>query len=241
MRFFSKYFFANWKLNKTLNESLEFFRDIEGDIKNQNVFIAPSFVNLYTLKNDFPHIKIGAQTVSSHSKGAYTGEVSAVMLKEIGVDFCIVGHSERRHVFGEKDHEIAKKMERLAEYKITPILCVGETLEQKQEGITFQTIQSQLEQGLMFFKKYQLDLFVAYEPVWAIGSSLPATPEEANLVMGAIKELVVEMMPESQVKLLYGGSVNLANIDAFLNEKHIDGVLVGGASLDLSIFKNFIK
>lgn len=241
MRFNQKIFVANWKLNKTLTESKEFCQELKGYTKDQNVLIAPSFVNIHPLKSHFHELKFGAQNVSSHEQGAYTGEVSASMLKDIGVDFCILGHSERRHVFHETDADISMKMKNLIQNDIMPIFCIGETFQQREQGLTYSTLKMQIDQGLSLVKNFSKELIVAYEPVWAIGSSLPATPEVAAAAIDFIQKLIIENMPSSSVKFLYGGSVNASNIDDFLAQKNIHGVLVGGASLDLKTFKKFLK
>lgn len=240
MRFKYKYFIANWKMNKTLTQSIEFCEKIQGEIREQNAWIAPPICNLQPLKSLFPKIHFGAQNVSSFSHGAYTGEVSALMLKDLQVPFCIIGHSERRKYFLETDEIIAKKMDLLVQEKIIPILCVGETLAEKENHQTESVLFSQIEKGLQLVKDRSFDLFVAYEPVWAVGSSIPATPELAAKVLTKLQIEVKKMCPHVQLKLLYGGSVNQENIDDYLSHKVIDGVLVGGAALDEKTFKNFL-
>jgi triosephosphate isomerase len=228
-------------MNKTLSESVEFIEQIKQEIHSQNVWIAPAFCHLHPLKKQFPTLYFGAQNISAFEKGAYTGEVSSLMLKDIQTDFCIIGHSERRHIFHENDADIAKKIFQSVKERIFPILCVGETVEEKKQGKTLEVIQRQLQEGLSLVKEHQFSFMIAYEPVWAIGSSLPATPSIAEEVLAQIKKLAIAMVPSCSVKFLYGGSVTLDNIDSYLEKDCIDGVLVGGASLDINTFKNLLK
>jgi triosephosphate isomerase len=228
-------------MNKTLTQSVEFCEKIQAEIKKQNAWIAPPICNLQPLKKQFSEINFGSQNVSSFSHGAYTGEVSASMLKDLQVSFCIVGHSERRKYFHETDEIIAKKMDLLVTEKITPILCVGETLTEKENQQTEKVLFSQLEKGLQLVKDRSFDLFVAYEPVWAVGSSIPATPDLAEKILLKLQAEVKKICPHVHLKLLYGGSVNQENIDEYLKYNVIDGVLVGGAALEEKTFKNFLK
>ena len=240
MKFDNKIFIANWKLNKTLTESKIFFSEILPYIKNGKVWIAPPVCNLYGLKLEFKNCMIGAQTVSSFESGAYTGEVSASMLKDINADFCIIGHSERRNIFFEDDFQISKKLNNLVKNNIYPILCVGETADERKKDLTFEKIENQILSAVDLVKNNLKSIAIAYEPIWAIGSSKPANPQEVNEVLAFIKKITVEILPMTDVKLIYGGSVTPDNISDFLNLSLLDGVLVGGASLDLTIFKSFI-
>ncbi len=241
MRFLKKYFVANWKMNKNLSESLDFLIKLNLIDSKQNIWIAPAFCNIVPIKERFPKLMIGAQNVAYKSHGAYTGEVSAEMLCDIGVDFCIVGHSERRGYFHETDEEIGHKLALIVEAEMVPVLCVGETFEQREKGLTHHILDRQLNLALELVKKKSFDLFIAYEPVWAIGSSKPATKEIVENVLKEIQQKVLSIVPRVNLKLLYGGSVTLDNIDEYLSTDCVDGVLVGGASLELKTFQNFIK
>ena len=240
MRFEDKIFIANWKLNKTLTESRNFFSEILPFIKNKKIWIAPPICNLYALKLEFKNCVIGAQTVSSFENGAYTGEFSASMLKDINVDFCIIGHSERRNIFFEDDVQISKKLNNLVKNDIYPILCVGESKDEKEKNQTFGKIKNQILSAVDLVKNSLKSIAIAYEPIWAIGSSKPANIKDVNEVFAFIKKITVEILPMTDVKLIYGGSVTPDNISDFLNLTLLDGVLVGGASLDFRNFKSFI-
>lgn len=240
MRFEKKYFIANWKLNKTLTESCKFCEQIVDAIHQSHVWIAPSFCNLHALAKKFENIKFGSQSVSRYPQGAYTGEVSAKMLEDVGAKFSLIGHSERRHVFNETNDSTAHQLKEVLQTSMTPVLCIGETLDAKNNGLTKQVLSIQLEEGLKYGSDQAFQLFIAYEPVWAIGTNLAATAEMADEILAWIKMTVSHLNPNISLKLLYGGSVNLDNIDTYLEKKHIDGVLVGGASLDLQTFKKFI-
>ena len=241
MRFSKKYFVANWKMNKNLSESLDFLEKLKLDDSNHNVWIAPAFCNITAIKQKFPKLSIGAQNLSYRSHGAYTGEVSAGMLSDLEVKFCIIGHSERRKYFHETDEEIGQKVALTVQEGMLPILCVGETLEQNEKGLTHHILDQQIKLALELVKTQTFDLFIAYEPVWAIGSSKPATAQIVKNVLSEIKEKVLTIAPKANLKLLYGGSVTLDNIDEYLSTPLVDGVLVGGASLELQTFQNFIK
>jgi triosephosphate isomerase len=240
MRFEKKYFIANWKLNKTLTESIKFCEQIIDVVHHSHVMIAPSFCNLSLLIERFKNLKFGAQSVSRYSHGAYTGEVSAKMLQDIQANFCLIGHSERRQHFHETNESVAFQLKEAIDAHLLPVLCIGESLEAKNLGLTKQVLKEQLIEGLKFGLDQAFELFIAYEPIWAIGTSLAATAEMTDEILEWIKKTVFQINPKISLKLLYGGSVNLDNIDSYLEKKHIDGVLVGGASLDLQTFKKFI-
>jgi len=182
------------------------------------------------------HIKLGAQNVFYEPKGAFTGEVSVSMLKDLGVHFVIVGHSERRWIFGESDEVINKKLLACLEGGLRPILCVGERIEEREAGLTFKVIETQLRIGLSSLENHIHMIDIAYEPVWAIGSGNPATPEDAQKVHRFIKDFLGK-----EVRVLYGGSVNPENAKEFMKMQDIDGLLVGGASLDPESFSKIVK
>jgi triosephosphate isomerase len=241
MRFQEKFFIANWKMNKTLSESMQICESVENHVNGQNVWITPSFCNLYPLKSIFNELKFGAQNVAAFESGAYTGEVSAKMLSDMQIPFSLVGHSERRYIFHENDLQVSHKLNLLVKEKILPVLCVGETLEQRNANLTEAYIANQLKAALHDLKDQTFDLFIAYEPVWAVGSSKPASSVEVNHILNQIKLMTKMIAPNVTVKTLYGGSVDISNIDTYLKQPMIDGVLVGGASLKLETFLEFLK
>ncbi|MDE5704283.1 MAG: triose-phosphate isomerase, partial [Bacteroidales bacterium] len=188
---------------------------------------------------------VGAQDVSEHGQGAYTGEISADMLRSMGVEYCIVGHSERRKYFHETDEQVARKVENLLKEDITPIVCVGESLEDREAGRHFDWIRSQIEKGL--FGLPQLDfvkVIVAYEPIWAIGTGKTATPEQAEEVHAFIRGVVEEKYGKEvarNLSILYGGSCNAQNAGELFAQEDVDGGLIGGASLKAEDFVKIIN
>jgi len=230
---------ANWKMNKTVKETEEYidtFKDLVKDIDNVEIGIAPPFTSLYKAMEGLKdsNIKLVAQNMFYKDKGAFTGEISPLMLKELNVEYVLLGHSERRHIFGEKDDLINKKVISAIEYGIRPILCVGETLEEKEQGLTFKTIERQIRNGLAGVEKEANYLDIAYEPVWAIGTGQSAKPEEANKVHKFIKELLNDISggKSENTRVLYGGSVKPNNAKGLIKEEYIDGFLIGSAGLD---------
>ncbi|WP_333784646.1 triose-phosphate isomerase [Thermocrinis sp.] len=231
---------ANWKMNKTTQETkdyLEKFLGLVEGIDGVDILICPPFTSLCVaweiLKDS--KVKLGAQNCHYEQKGAFTGEISLDMLKDLGVSYVIVGHSERRWIFGETDELINKKIIACLEKGIRPILCVGEKIEDREAGLTLKVIESQLKLALSGLEDVSDKIDVAYEPVWAIGSGNPAMPEDAQLVHSYIKELL------GKVRVLYGGSVNPKNASDFLCMPDVDGLLVGGASLDPLSFAQIVK
>jgi len=239
-----KYLFAgNWKMNKTLKEIKEYFdyflkKIPEIDFSDREVMIAPPFVYLALCQSIIKNtpLKLGAQNACWEEKGAFTGEIAPPMLKELEVEYVILGHSERRHIFGETDELIAKRVEGVYKFQLVPILCVGETLEERKKGKTLEVVERQLLEGLKGLKKVKGDdIVIAYEPVWAIGTGINATPEEAEEVQAFIREKIKNIYSEEvadRIRILYGGSVTPENIKDLIKKPNIDGVLVGGASLD---------
>lgn len=237
---------ANWKLNKNRIETRAFFSSflpLIGEEFQCDVFIAPSFTSLETALQATSNtpIQIGAQNVAEMSDGAYTGEISASMLKECGASFTLIGHSERRTLFGESDERIRCKVERATEAALPYILCVGETLEEKEAGKTHAVIEAQIRLGLERAKDASL-VTIAYEPVWAIGTGKTATPDEAQAAHATVRELLIERFNEAgrSIRILYGGSVKPGNTNELLSEPDIDGCLVGGCSLDPKEFHAII-
>lgn len=228
---------ANWKMNgnsKSLTSLLNEILTTEGlDQLNTEIAIFPSYPYLLPMaeKLHLSTVLLGAQNVAAYSDGAYTGEVSAAMLKDLGCCYCLVGHSERRQLFHENNETLAAKLHQLTEQAITPILCVGETLAQREQGETFSILADQLS----ILAGYHHSFVLAYEPVWAIGTGKTATPEMAQEVHAFIRMQLKQLLSEEaaqNTKILYGGSVKAHNAELLLAMPDIDGALVGGASLD---------
>jgi len=240
---------GNWKMNGSLSLIQEMLNTLTGQVSSSSCSVvicppSPFLISLGSLLADTP-FKIGAQNVHSKESGAYTGENSALFLKELEVSYCIVGHSERRAYFAESNADIHAKMERLFEVGVQPILCVGESLEQRESGEHESTVMEQLQEGLKGFTVEQLSqCVIAYEPVWAIGTGKTATPEQANsmhqVIRTQIKSLASENIAEA-MQILYGGSVNAKNAETLLGQSDIDGALVGGASLKPNDFCTIIQ
>lgn len=209
----------------------------------KNVVVAPPFTFLEKVGKFLKKSELGAQDLFWEDRGAFTGEVSAKELKSVGVKYVIVGHSERRHKFDETDEMVAQKIKAALENKLIPILCVGETEEEKRAGKTKEIIESQLQKGLSLVISHRSlarRLVVAYEPVWAIGTGNPETPESALETVRYIKSMVRGQLPFVP-KVLYGGSVDSKNLKNYLQYKEIDGALVGGASLKKEEIKKMVK
>lgn len=230
---------GNWKMYKTIGEAKVFAEEFKKLYKPSDVgvgFCAP-FTQLAALKKAFKDtdIKVGAQNMHFAENGAYTGEVSADMLNELGVEYCIIGHSERRQYFNETDETVNKKLHTAFKHNIIPILCVGESLEQRDAGKEFDVVQTQTVAALKGLTAEQTaSLVIAYEPVWAIGTGRNATPEQANEMCGHIRKVIEELYGDEvseKVIIQYGGSVKPSNASELMNMEEIDGALVGGASL----------
>ncbi len=239
---------ANWKMNKTIRETEEYlteFKPMIKDIEDIEISIAPPFTSLYTASKSLEDssIKLCSQNMFYKSSGAFTGEISPLMLKELNVEYVLLGHSERRHIFGERDDLINKKIVSAIENGIKPILCVGETLEEKEQGKTFSVIERQIRNGLAGVEREANYIDIAYEPVWAIGTGVSATPEDANNVHKFIKEILDEISSgnSKKTRVLYGGSVKGNNAGNLIKEEFIDGFLVGSASLSPKSFYEIIE
>ena len=239
---------GNWKMFKTKAEAKKFaeeFKELYKGTDVQTAICAP-YTNLETLVDIFKDtdIKVGAQNVHFADEGAYTGEISVSMLEEIGVDFCIVGHSERRQYFGETDETVNLKLKKLFEGTIRPIMCVGESLEERDADKAFDVVKGQLERGLDGIGSDDISkLVIAYEPIWAIGTGRTATPEQAEEMCAFIRNAVIDLYGEEiadEVVIQYGGSVKPANATEIMNMDEIDGALVGGASLKAKDFMDII-
>ena len=231
---------GNWKMNYCVNKAEDFVSEIKDAINTYevDVVICPNFVSLDRIGDllDGTKIKLGAQNVHTEDKGAYTGETSVNMLAAVGVEYCIVGHSERRQYFAETNQIVNLKAKKLLEKDINPIVCVGETLEEREANTMFDVVEKQVRESLEGIEEAQMkrNVVIAYEPIWAIGTGKTATAEQANEMCKFIREVVAKMYNETvaeAVRIQYGGSVKPANANEILNMSDIDGALVGGASL----------
>ena len=239
---------GNWKMHKTIAEALEFVNDVKDRVKSNEVeaVICAPFTLLKDLKEATKgtDIKIGAQNMHFEEKGAFTGEISPLMLKELDMDYVIIGHSERRQYFNETDETVNKKVLKALEVKIDPILCVGETLEEREAGNTKNVCKVQVEKGLENVSKEDITkVVIAYEPIWAIGTGKTATSEDANDVIAYIRQVVANLYGDlaNEVRIQYGGSVKPSNVAEIMNQSDIDGALVGGASLEANDYVQLVN
>jgi triosephosphate isomerase len=240
---------ANWKMYKTLAEAVAFTESLQrevGALEDREVVIAPPYTALGAVRNALwrQEFKLAAQNCHGEEKGAFTGEVSGIMLKDVGCDWVILGHSERRQLFGETDDAIRKKLAGSFKFGLLPILCVGEVLEEREGGKTFAVLGRQLDRALEGLSADQaVRLAIAYEPVWAIGTGKVATPIEAEEVHRFIRGVLSEVYSSASknVRILYGGSVTPDNIGELIDMEDIDGALVGGASLKPEMFLGIIR
>ncbi len=241
---------ANWKLHKNRAEAKEFLNEFREKVKyisDVEIVLGPTFTTLDTVieGTEGTEINVAAQNVYYEQEGAFTGEIAPNMLSELGCDYVIVGHSERRHIFGETDGDINKKVHAVFEDEMTPILCIGETEDERNEGKTQSVLKRQLESGLDGLDPSQVaEMIVAYEPVWAIGTGESASPEDAQEGCKFSRDLVSEVYDEEtgeQVRLQYGGSIKPHNAEELMSLPDIDGGLVGGASLDPKSFSEIIS
>ncbi len=235
---------ANWKMNKSIKDADSFIKEFNKlyDSNASDIIICPPFTILPSLSKMIKgtDIKIGSQNMYCGEKGAFTGEISPFMIKELNCEYVILGHSERRQYFKEDDELINKKVKSALDYGLKPILCVGETLEQRQSKLAMKTIKNQIAGCLKNVNKDKMkNAVIAYEPVWAIGTGKNATPEQAQEVHAYIKKLLSELYSDpvsSKVRIIYGGSVKPENAKELLSMKDIYGALVGGSSLDAKSF-----
>jgi len=242
---------GNWKMNKDIRETATLINELKErlkDFKNEvDIVLCPPFPSLVVAKSlikDTP-MKLGAQNMSQHDEGAFTGEVSAKMLTSIGCEYVILGHSERRQYFKETDEIVNAKVKKALKTRFTPIVCIGETLEEREAGITDRIITTQIKGVLHELSSTDVEkIIIAYEPVWAIGTGKYATPDQANQVHRLIRKLVGQhySCPVAETLIIqYGGSVNSQNAYALLSQPEIDGALVGGASLTSDAFMRIIQ
>jgi triosephosphate isomerase (TIM) len=235
---------GNWKMNKTIAEAEAFIQALlprVSDADGVDVAICPSFLSLQAMVDSTrgSRVQVYAQTMHQAANGAFTGEVSAPMLTEIGVHGVILGHSERRELFGETDRALQAKVPAALEAGLLPILCVGETEEERERGDTERKLRHQVQEGLAKLDPERLgDVVIAYEPIWAIGTGLVATPEQAQEALAFIRALVADRSREQaeRTRVLYGGSVKPDNCPELLSLPDADGALVGGASLEAESF-----
>ncbi|MBM6828223.1 triose-phosphate isomerase [Anaerotignum lactatifermentans] len=230
---------GNWKMNKTPKEAKELcalLKDKVNTTEADVVFCVP-YVDLYPVLEELEgtNIAVGAENMHFEESGAYTGEISGAMLKEMGVSYVIIGHSERREYFAETDETVNKKVKKALEYGLLPIMCCGETLEQREAGVTIEWIRMQIKRGLAGIGAEDMKkIVIAYEPIWAIGTGKTATSEQAQEVCASIRQVLAELYGPAvaeEVRIQYGGSVNGKNAAELFAMADIDGGLVGGASL----------
>jgi triosephosphate isomerase len=245
-----RYFIAgNWKMYKTVPEAVSLASELKARLSDcgEKLMIAPPFTALQAVAGVIKgtNILLGAQNMGPEESGAHTGEVSVLMLKDLGVSVVILGHSERRHTYGESDALINIKVRLALKHKLEVILCVGETLEEREQGVLEKVIRRQLSEGLKGVEPSALtDVTVAYEPVWAIGTGKTATPEDADAVHEFCRKVIAELYGQNAAKQLliqYGGSVKPDNVAALMAKQNIDGALVGGASLKADTFVPIAK
>jgi len=237
---------GNWKMNKTVAETVEFIEAIEPRLHDNATFgIGAPFTALMPAVLKAKKLIVAAENCHFADNGAYTGEVSVPMLRELGVEWCIIGHSERRQMFNETDETVNKKAKKLIEQKMTPIICVGETLDQFEAGLTEQVVRSQISGCFADLAPEAVAKSVlAYEPVWAIGTGKSATKEIAQSTCAICRDQIRVMFGEEVAQALriqYGGSVNPGNIAEYMASEDIDGALIGGASLKIDSFTDIIN
>ena len=240
---------GNWKMNMLPNEAIDFiteFAPLVKDTKHEVILCVPYTDLFYALLHaQGTNIKIGAQNMHWEEKGEYTGEISAQMLKSIGVEYVIIGHSERRQYFAETDETVNKKIKSALANNLKPIVCVGETLEQREQGVTEKIITTQVEKALEEISAESLaQIIIAYEPIWAIGTGKTATKEDANDTIKQIRKKIAEIYGQNEAErviIQYGGSVKSSNAKELFEMSDIDGGLVGGASLKAEEFSKIVK
>jgi triosephosphate isomerase len=241
---------GNWKMNKTVAEALDLVKDLKielTNIKEVDIVVCPPFTALSEVSKAIldSNLRLGAQNMSEHNVGAYTGEIAAVMLKEFSVRYVILGHSERRQYQKESDELISKKAQAVHAASLKPIVCVGETLAEREANQTEKVLEKQIRGSLAGITKDQIvETIIAYEPVWAIGTGKTATTAQAQEVHAFIRGLLTSLYDEAaarRVRLQYGGSVKPANARELMSQPDVDGALVGGASLEPRSFADIIK
>ena len=240
---------GNWKMFKTRDEALQFIYAVNMEVPNRQfidtVICAQAPLLRDLVKRQGENLRIGAQNMHESVEGAFTGEVSAALLENIGVDYVIIGHSERRQYFNETDEKVNLKIHQALRYGLIPIVCVGEALETRESGKTNAFVKEQVVKAFNGLGKSQLEsLVIAYEPIWAIGTGKTATNEQANETIAYIRSVIEELYDKEvseNLRILYGGSVNPDNIHGLMAEPHIDGALVGGASLNAKSYMTLVQ
>lgn len=241
---------GNWKMFKTASSAKKFFDELKNtvtDVTSAEIMVAPPFTALAAAQEVLgcSNIKIGAQNVFWEDEGAFTGEISAPMLKDLGCEYVIIGHSERRQYFSETDETVNRKIAAVLKHNLTPVMCVGETDDERKAEKTFSVLDKQMQKGLQELDVNLLArLVIAYEPVWAIGTGNTATSDQAEEVHAFLREKLAQMFGGDfalKVRILYGGSVKPANIKELMTKDNIDGALVGGASLEVASFTQIIN
>lgn len=241
---------GNWKMNTGVEEAKALVEDLKGrvsDVENVEMVVCPPFISLTTVRDalEGSKISLGAQNIYWEKSGAFTGEISGTMLTSAGCTYVIIGHSERRAYFNETDETVNKRIFAALEEGLKPIVCVGETLEEREKEITFDVIKRQIVEGLKGLSTEQMKaVVIAYEPVWAIGTGKTATPAQAQEVHAFIRKTLVEAFDDATAeatRIQYGGSVKPDNVSELMGQTDIDGALVGGASLKADSFEKIIK
>ena len=241
-----KYCIANWKMNQSIKDCKYFanYMDNNFNYNSSEMLICPSFIHLDLMSDLFYafQIEIGSQSISEYQNGAFTAEISCEMLLDMNINWAIIGHSERRQIFKESDYTVHNKLKNAVQNRINPILCIGETLEQRQSGNTKSILRSQVKIAINSLDFTDVNLIIAYEPVWAIGTGVAAELNTIADTHDQIRSFLPEFISTSKsISVLYGGSVNPDNCKRILNIKNVDGFLIGGASLDPQIFLNIYK
>lgn len=241
---------GNWKMNKTMEEAQNLASGVVGavsGIEGVEVVVCPPYTALETVGGVVKNsgVGLGAQNMHWEKEGAFTGEISGAMLLTCGCEYVILGHSERRQYFGETDQTVNKRLKTALQVGLKPIVCVGETLEERKSEVTDQVVRKQVTGGLEGIAAHEAQsLILAYEPVWAIGTGLTATPEQAESVHGIIRQVLVDLYDENvaqSVRIQYGGSVKPDNAAELFGQPNIDGGLIGGAALDADSFAAIVK
>jgi triosephosphate isomerase len=241
---------GNWKMNKTLSEAVSFVEEVKNSVPAASevdaVVCSPAlFLDKLVEATKGTDLKVGAQNMHFEENGAYTGEVSPVALADLGVDYVILGHSERREMFAETDETVNKKTLAAFKHNLTPIVCCGETLEERESDKTKEVVETQVKAALKGLSEEQAkQVVIAYEPIWAIGTGKSSTAEDANEVCAAIRKVVENVFSTDiaeAVRIQYGGSVKPANIKEYMAQSDIDGALVGGASLEAQSFLQLVE
>jgi triosephosphate isomerase len=240
---------GNWKMNKTRDEALRFIYAVNNEVPSseqvETVICAPAILLRCLVKRQGENLKIGAQNMHFAEEGAFTGEISPSMLETTGVSYVILGHSERREMFNETDEAINKKIFAALKHELTPIVCCGETLEQRENGKVEEVLERQITEDFKNLSREEVKkTVIAYEPIWAIGTGKTATPEAADDACGFIRKVIGSLFGldvADELRILYGGSVKPSNIKELMEKPNIDGGLVGGASLDAESFLQLAK